>query len=299
MTFESEPPIDMRMQFQRRKLLTGEPDAYIVVKLHYPRPNSIRIMTGGNVIKPISLLDNNGENPVDTTVCGSNKYFYFNNTIEFVITGAMGCMVRVSLTTSLQLTARFSMDINDFFTADGETKFVDRLCALLGIADRSRVKVVGVYTGSVVLVATIEEPITTSEEDAATNNNTAHSTEMADLQAILTNMVDDGSLASDMDTNGLPGLVGLESSLYTNDDQDSSSSTAALDKNMALIAGVVIGSAAVVAMIIAGAIYFYRKRAKIHHLPPSSEDTFQQEKKFEDNVSEVNSVVNFERSARK
>lgn len=66
-------------------------------------------------------------------------------------------MVRVSLTNSIQLTARFAMDINDFFTVDGETTFVDRLCALLLIEDRSRVKIVGVYQGSVQVVAVIEE----------------------------------------------------------------------------------------------------------------------------------------------
>ena len=165
MEFESEPPADMRLQFQRRKLETGENDVYMVVRLTHARPNSIRVMNGGSIIKPISLLDNDGENPLDTTVCGSNKYFYENNTIHFVVTGQMGCMVRVSLTNSLKLTARFSMDINDFFTAQGETKFVDRLCALLGITDTSRVKIVGIHTGSTIVTAVIEEnPV--SEENA-------------------------------------------------------------------------------------------------------------------------------------
>ena len=45
------------------------------------------------------------------------------------------------------------MDINDFYSAsDLETKFRDRVCAALGINDYSRVKIVGVFSGSVRIV---------------------------------------------------------------------------------------------------------------------------------------------------
>ena len=108
----------MRFQFQRR-VLEGDNNEFIVIRLHYPRPNSIRIQVQGQTIKPITLLDNDGETPLDTAVCGSNKFFHKNNTIHFVVTGDINCMVRVSLTNSIQLTARFSMDIDDFFSNDG------------------------------------------------------------------------------------------------------------------------------------------------------------------------------------
>ena len=110
MTFASEPPHDMRLQFQRRSL-DGNPEDYIMVKLHYPRPNSIRIQANRRTVKPISLLDNNGENPIENDTCGSNKFFFENYTIHFIITG-QNCMVRVSLTNSIQLTARFMMSID-------------------------------------------------------------------------------------------------------------------------------------------------------------------------------------------
>ncbi len=41
------------------------------------------------------------------------------------------------------------MNIDDFFRDDGVTKFINRMCALLKINDTSRVKIVGIYTGSV------------------------------------------------------------------------------------------------------------------------------------------------------
>lgn len=151
----------MRFQFQRRTV-TGNSSEFIVIKLYYPRPNSIRVMNRGNVIKPISLLDNNGEAGLDTAVCGSNKFFYQNYTVHFVLTADKNCQVRVSLTNSIQLTARFSMDINDFFSNDGKTKFIDRMCAVLGIVDTSRLKIVGIYNGSVIIKAYIDEQLNTT-----------------------------------------------------------------------------------------------------------------------------------------
>jgi hypothetical protein len=59
MTFESEPPIDMRFQIQQRTT-TGNNSDWLIVKLYYPRPNSIRVQNRFGVVKPITLLDNNG-----------------------------------------------------------------------------------------------------------------------------------------------------------------------------------------------------------------------------------------------
>ena len=172
MTFESEPPIDMRFQIQQ-KTTTGNNSDWIIVKLYYPRPNSIRVQNRFGIVKPITLLDNNGENPLNTSICGSNKYFYQNYTIHFVITGAKDCQVRVSLTNSIQLNARIDMDINLFFASDGQTKFIDRMCAVLGITDTSRVKIVAIFSGSVDIVATIDESQTTTVDNATSANNTA------------------------------------------------------------------------------------------------------------------------------
>ena len=40
------------------------------------------------------------------------------------------------------------MPINQFFDIGGKTKFIDRMCAVLQIADTSRLKIVGVFRGS-------------------------------------------------------------------------------------------------------------------------------------------------------
>lgn len=66
------------------------------------------------------------------------------------------------------------MDINDFFSQDGETKFIDRMCAVLKITDTSRLKIVGIYNGSVTINAFIDEPLTTTVDNATANNNTVN-----------------------------------------------------------------------------------------------------------------------------
>lgn len=147
MTFASNPPDDMRLQLQKR-IPAGNASDWIIVKLYYPFPNSIEVSVAGTVVKPISLLANNAENPLDTTICGSNKFFYKNYTVHFVITGDLNCLVRVRLTSAVQLSLHFSMNINDFFSSSGPTRLVDRMCAILGIVDQSTVKIVGVYSGS-------------------------------------------------------------------------------------------------------------------------------------------------------
>lgn len=47
------------------------------------------------------------------------------------------------------------MPISEFYAKNGTTLFIDRMAALLGITDTSRIKIVGVFSGSVSVVAMI------------------------------------------------------------------------------------------------------------------------------------------------
>lgn len=217
MTFESEPPSDMRLQFQRRTV-NGDNSDYIIIKLHYPRPNSIRVQNRGTVIKPISLLDNGGEMGLNISQCGSNKFFYQNYTVHFVLTGDKNCQARVSLTNSIQLTARFNMDINDFFSNDGQTKFIDRMCAVLQITDTSRLKIVGIYNGSVTINAFIDQPLTTTVDNATNNNNSQNALEMANLNALLVQLYQSGELNTQFADLG--PLLTMSSSIFYLEDED-------------------------------------------------------------------------------
>ena len=101
-----------------------------------------------------------------TEVCGANKYHYLENRIEFVITNNPSCRPRLILTNSIQLTAKFEMDFNVFFQMDGRTKFISRIAALLNIQDHSRIKVAGIWRGSVNIKAFIEPSSPVAEENA-------------------------------------------------------------------------------------------------------------------------------------
>ena len=76
-----------------------------------------------------------------------------------MITGANNCLVRISLTDSVQLTLHFAMKIADFYKVDGKTRLVDRVCALFQIKDQSRVKIVSVYTGSTIVTMMYSAPL--------------------------------------------------------------------------------------------------------------------------------------------
>ena len=58
MTFLSEPPHKIVFQIQQRKP-TGNPQNWVNIRLHYPRPNSIRLLLNGAIVDPILLTDVN------------------------------------------------------------------------------------------------------------------------------------------------------------------------------------------------------------------------------------------------
>lgn len=158
MTFASNPPDDMRLQLQKRTS-GGNNSDWIAVRIYYPFPNMIEVQVRGQVIRPISLLINNGEAPLNTSICGSNKFYFSNRTIDFIVTGDNNCLVRISLTDSVQLTLHFAMKIDDFYRVDGKTRLVDRICALFNIKDQSRVKIVGIYAGSTIVTVMYSAPL--------------------------------------------------------------------------------------------------------------------------------------------
>lgn len=146
----------------------------VTVRLQYSTPNSIRVSTlSAGVIRPSTTTSDDVRklyNILNSTSCGFHQYFYENNTIQFTLVRVPNCIVRLTVTNSIQLTAWLSMDINDFYAMDGENLFVNRIAAALNITDRSRVKIVGVYSGSVNIIAYIEETITSTFENSTQAN---------------------------------------------------------------------------------------------------------------------------------
>lgn len=157
------------------------------------------------MIRPISLLDNNGQIDLNTASCGSNKFFYQNYTIHFVVTGDPSCLVRVRLTSVVQLTMRFAMNINDFFNTGGPTRLVDRMCAIFHISDQSKVKIVGIYSGSVIVVVQIAS--STPPDNSYAFDASADINEATQILANITSTSTDGQF------DDFGGLVGMDSQL--------------------------------------------------------------------------------------
>ncbi len=158
------------------------------------------------VVDPILVTDDNttsSQKTINVSQCGSNAYFYQNYTTVFVVTEADDCLLTVFLEETIQLTTHFAMTSSDFFSNNKSTHFIDRLCALLEIKDTSRVKIVGVYSGSLVVVTNI----------FPAQNATSGS--MKDVQDSLSTKISSGAFSSTMAAAGMGEVLSSSSSYYT------------------------------------------------------------------------------------
>lgn len=93
MTYAALPPTNLQVELRKRTPL-GDNSKYVVIKLHYPKPNSISVSVNKVIVKPILLTDyivGGSVTPgllqnIDTSLCGSNIYNYLTYTTTFVVT---------------------------------------------------------------------------------------------------------------------------------------------------------------------------------------------------------------------
>ena len=85
------------------------------------------------------------------------------------------------------------------------SSFIDNLCALLGVTDTSRVKIVGVYTGSTIVKTMILPPNTNNSTDNSTDNSTSSSIDpatleptLAQVQQTLASLIQNGTYSGSM-----------------------------------------------------------------------------------------------------
>lgn len=283
MTFASEPPHKLEVQIQKRTP-TGNNDNFIIVQLHYPRPNSIRINKNGVLIDPILLTDVNNtasgvKEPLNTAVCGSNIYFYTNYTTHFVVTEAADCNIVVELTETVQLTTHFAINITDFFNSNNAiTNFINNLCALLNIQDTSRVKVVGVHSGSTVITVSITPSVTPVASDPS-------------LPTIASSIASSSNLTSGLSGIGLGSVIGVSTVYYPITDETTDSSS------LGLIIGAAVAGVLLAIGVIITVICCMRRRAKVveeivtHDDEMVHDKSIDKEKHFEFNSSDSPDVV--------
>ena len=227
-----------------------------------------------NVLDPILLTDLNNTasgviSDLNTSVCGSYYYFYTNYTTEFVVTEDPNCLITIELTESVQLTTHFSLPIDQFFNNNNAiTNFINNLCALLNIVDTSRVKVVGVHSGSTVVTTSI----TPSTQNVSDTSVSAAST-------AATAAINSGSYSAALSGIGIGNVLTATSAYYPlNTTEDESSSS------IGLIVGIAIACVLLVAGIVITAICCMRKRAKVvEEIVTHEEEAIQEKSVDKDN----------------
>lgn len=168
MTFATQPPSDLKFQLQKRTM-EGNSFEWAVFYIYYPIANFISVSVAGQIVQPQLATDTN-ELSTQFDVCGANRYYYTNGTIGFVLNGKTGCQVKLSVTNNVQISAKLQTTVSEFYANGGVTKFVDRMCAYLNITT-DRLKVVGVFAGSVVIDSYVIDSISASGGSPA--NSTA------------------------------------------------------------------------------------------------------------------------------
>lgn len=86
------------------------------------------------------------------------------------------------------------MSIDDFYQMDGKTQFIDRMAALLGLTDRSRIKVVGVYRGSVIVESFVDDGHRVPEDNSTTADYTQPVNDIQQLSQTLTRLYSTGRI---------------------------------------------------------------------------------------------------------
>jgi len=121
--------------------------------------------------------------------------------MEFYLTP--GCEIKIVPKPSVMAAVRMEQTLTQFYSSGGTTAFSDRIASALGI-HASRVKVVAVYEGSVVVDYSIE-----SEENASETEQLAQVTQ---LTTTLTTLFTSGTAASVLGVPILSADLGSSSS---------------------------------------------------------------------------------------
>ena len=146
----------------------------------------------------------------------------------------------------------------EFFASDApETNFINNLAALLSIQDTSRIKVVGVFSGSIKIVTAISPADNTS--------TTAGSSEptQAEVQQKVGSVIGTDAFSSAV-SPGVGTVISSSSTHYSTPTYTDDSSD---DRpNIALIVGVSVAGIAVTVVLVLVLVYLVRRRSKVGNL---------------------------------
>lgn len=102
------------------------------------------------------------------------------------------CQVRVTLSNYIQLTAKLSVSVTDFYTNNGPTTFLTNICAFLGI-DTGRLKIVSVRSGSTDVTVYIT-PETVSSNSTQASDPAVSAASLASMATSISSGLSNSSL---------------------------------------------------------------------------------------------------------
>jgi hypothetical protein len=144
------------------------------------------------------------------------------------------------------------MNINDFFSTSGPTRLVDRMCAIFGITDQSRVKIVGVYNGSTIVMTQISTSTAADNTDSTSFDSSADITAANALSSKIQGVYSSGAMTSELSDFGLISMDATVVPVHPVSD------TPEDDTNKKILIGVITSVGALI--VITGAIIFYLKK---------------------------------------
>lgn len=163
-------PSNMRIKFY-----SNDPSESVLLKIWTNKPNGIAVYVGDN------LVEEADEHPTLASEAGANVFDVDEMFIYVTLRGGYDTYT-VRRIPKIQLDFRLNIDSVDFFDEDD---LISNLATLLNI-DSSRIKIVDVYIGSVV----VETEITDDSESIYSNNDTVVAQSYAKLTALAEEIVE-------------------------------------------------------------------------------------------------------------
>ena len=202
------------------------------------------------------------------------------NHLNFFVTSETDCVITIELQDSIQGMVRMDWTVAEFFSDGGATSFANRLASVLGI-HTSRIKVVGVSAGSVVVNYVIEpDPATvtassgpvastssSSASSSSASSTSSSSTSAANLQSLQQNLM--SMLASGSIDLGAPVLEYTVVVVAQDGTVESIRTVDKKEMHPAVTAMIVIACVALAASLVLWFVYqrFFAKTNVIVHHP--------------------------------
>ena len=235
---------------------------WVLANVHYMQGTAVTIQDGqGNEIKP-KIIGPKEDTSFDSAGCGKYTFEPSTNYITFKLTGAADCRLTLTITNTVYASVRYAMSVDDFYSVNGPTNFIDNIAAVLQIP-LYKIRVVTINTptstssgsrrllttsGSTLVQAYFDLP----DEDQGANSTTAAATG-ENYISLLTSALGAGLLA----INGQnPDAVSFQVLVYGN-----SSTAATANAKNTLVIGIAVG-VPVGIVVIALILYVWYKRAQ-------------------------------------